>query len=76
MKEVTTFNLVGAAKRIGVGPTTIRYWIIMGYLPAETVRNHWVIREDDLLKADKAAKVRSRAGRRGPRGTYTPNAKS
>jgi len=70
--DVQTFNLVGAARHVAVTPSAVRYWIISGSLPATLVNGHWVIRRDELEKANEAAQKKARAGLRGKRGTYVP----
>lgn len=76
MKDDTTFNLIGAANHLGVKPSTVRYWAITGRLRAALVNGHWVIRRSDLERADKEARSRPRAGKRGKRGKYVPFAET
>lgn len=61
------FNLVGAARYVGVTPATIRYWKLNGLLDCDIINGHWVIRKSALEKADEEAKKRPYAGRRGKR---------
>lgn len=67
MEDTKKLNLRGAADRVGVGTSSILYWIMSGKLEASKVNGHWVIDEAKLLEADRRAKGSSRAGRRGPR---------
>lgn len=69
-------NLVGAAALVGVGPSTIRYWVINGKLPAERVGQRWRIKATDVYAADEANRADTRAGKRGPRGRLVREAQS
>lgn len=71
-QDEQTFNLIGAGRHLGVKPQTVRYWILTGKLKADFVQGRWIIRKDELEKADKTAKEGPRPGRRGKRGTLVP----
>ncbi len=70
--EDSILNLVEAAREVGITPSSVRYWIFSGKLPATKVLGEWHIKKSDLLKADEAARAATTAGKRGQRGRFVP----
>ena len=66
-------NLRGAEKIVGVGTSTIRYWILAGKLKAtRNERGRWEIRVGDLLEADRLSREGTYAQPRGRKGRLKP----
>lgn len=57
-----------AARRIGVGASTIRAWIFLGRLPAEREGWFWRIKVSDLDKANEESLAGAGAKQRYKRG--------
>ena len=65
-------NLRGAEKIVGVGTSSIRYWILSGKLRAKkNERGGWEIRVSDLLEADRVSREGRHAQPRGRKGRLT-----
>jgi excisionase family DNA binding protein len=68
-----TLNLNEAAELVGITPSSVRYWIFSGKLPATKLLGEWRIQRSDLLKANEQALAATTAGKRGARGRFVPN---
>jgi predicted site-specific integrase-resolvase len=68
------FNTIQAGRAINVRPSTIRYWILTGKLPAEQINGwQWSIREADLYEADRVSRASKRSHNRVYRNASKPN---
>jgi excisionase family DNA binding protein len=63
-------NLATAAKMVGVGSSSVRGWILIGWLPAERDGWQWRINVEDLEKVNERSLAGAGAKQRGKRGQF------
>lgn len=63
-------NLTQAAKLVGVGASSLRGWILLGWLPATREGWQYRISVEDLEKANERSLAGPGAKQRGKRGQF------
>lgn len=63
-------NMTTAARMIGVGASSVRGWVLIGWLPATREGWQWRIRVADLMEANAKSLAGAGAKQRGKRGKF------